>query len=152
MYQGGIFQKEQPSYNKHRKGHMFNRTRKFISVCGVTTVLIACFVSAGLAASGRVDDNDYGRKTRKERKQKPAPAPAAKPAPAPKPALAQVTAPVSPPDGAALYNQHCAGCHGFSMRGKSAAAILSAINRNVSAMSYLKSLTLAQITAISAGR
>jgi mono/diheme cytochrome c family protein len=53
------------------------------------------------------------------------------------------------PDGAALYNQYCSGCHGASKQGKSAAAIQSAINSNKGGMGSLKSLTAAQITAIS---
>ncbi len=54
-------------------------------------------------------------------------------------------------DGAALYGQYCAGCHGplatSSMLGRSASQIQDAIN-SVSMMSSLKSLTTAQINAI----
>jgi hypothetical protein len=56
-------------------------------------------------------------------------------------------------DGAALYTQYCAGCHGAlassSKKGATATQIQSAIN-GVGAMSSLKTLTSAQIQAIAA--
>jgi mono/diheme cytochrome c family protein len=52
-------------------------------------------------------------------------------------------------DGAALYNQHCSGCHGSSKQGKSVSAIQNAISSNTGGMGSLKSLTAAQISAIS---
>ncbi len=54
-------------------------------------------------------------------------------------------------DGAALYGQYCAGCHGplatSSKLGRSASQIQDAIN-SIPMMSSLKSLTTAQINAI----
>jgi mono/diheme cytochrome c family protein len=56
-------------------------------------------------------------------------------------------------DGAALYTQYCASCHGAlassSKKGATASQIQSAIN-SVGAMSSLKSLTSAQVSAIAA--
>ncbi|MFL5270808.1 MAG: c-type cytochrome [Anaeromyxobacteraceae bacterium] len=66
-------------------------------------------------------------------------------------ALATVATPPPATDGTALYNQYCSGCHGTSMKGKSASTIQSAIN-SVGQMSSLKSLTSAQIQAISTAR
>ncbi len=90
---------------------MFNKSRKFISVCGVTSLLIAGLVSAGYAKGNP-------HKTTKTW---------------------------------SLYNQYCAGCHGTSKEGVSASTIENAI-ATVSAMSSLKSLTTAQITALAAGQ
>jgi hypothetical protein len=69
-----------------------------------------------------------------------------------KPATSQAcTSPPPPPlDGLALYNQHCAGCHGTSKQGAPAATIRSAINGGVSAMRSLSFLTDAQLAAIDA--
>jgi mono/diheme cytochrome c family protein len=68
-------------------------------------------------------------------------------------AVAAALATVAPPiDGAALYTANCAGCHGTSKKGKSAGAIQSAINSNTGGMSFLSSLTPAQIAAISAAQ
>lgn len=53
-------------------------------------------------------------------------------------------------DGAALYTQYCSGCHGTSKKGSSASSIQNAINNNIGGMGSLKSLTPAQIAAISA--
>ena len=71
-----------------------------------------------------------------------------------KPVLTQsctYTAPTTTTDGAALYTQYCASCHGSlsnsSKKGASASTIQIAIN-NVSAMSSLKILTSAQVQAI----
>lgn len=61
--------------------------------------------------------------------------------------------PCQPPlDGAALYATHCAGCHGNSMKGRSASAIQSAIDGNRGGMgtAALRALTPAQIAAIAA--
>ncbi len=57
-----------------------------------------------------------------------------------------------PPDGAALYAQHCAGCHGNSKKGSSASSIQSAINGNVGGMgtAALRALTTAELQAIAA--
>jgi len=57
-----------------------------------------------------------------------------------------------PPDGAALYQQHCASCHGSSMLGSSAGSIQSAIDRNTGGMgsASLRALTPAQVAAIAA--
>ena len=60
---------------------------------------------------------------------------------------------VTPPpvlDGAALYQQYCAGCHGNSKLGSSASAISGAIASNRGGMGSLSSLTSAQIAAIAA--
>lgn len=158
---------------------MFNKSKKFITVCSVSSLLIAVLVSAGFADSDREGregkENDRSRKYRKEREHRPnpAPRPAPAPAPAPKPTPAPAPAPVPAPvpapaptpvpvpipvpvpapvpalDGAALYNQYCAGCHGSGMRGSSASLTQSAINSNRGGMGSLRSLTAAQITAIS---
>ena len=70
--------------------------------------------------------------------------------------LGQQTPPPPPPaltmtDGPTLYANYCAGCHGAlassTKSGRTAAQITSA-NNSVSAMSGLKSLTSAQISAI----
>src|SRR5919108_147255 len=128
---------------------MFKKSKRFVSVCSIATLLITGIVSAGFADSDRDDDRDHGRKWRKERKErrdrdnKPAPAPTPTPAPTPAPAPAPAL------DGAALYTQNCAMCHGQGMRGKSASSIQSAINNNVGGMGFLKSLSPAQIDAIS---
>jgi hypothetical protein len=52
-------------------------------------------------------------------------------------------------DGAALYTQYCSGCHGNAKKGSSATNIQNAINNNTGGMGSLKSLTPAQILAIS---
>jgi cytochrome c553 len=67
----------------------------------------------------------------------------------PAPTTAPTPTPAPTVDGAALYSQYCAGCHGSSMRGKSASSIQNAINSNKGGMGSLKSLTSAQINAIS---
>lgn len=68
-------------------------------------------------------------------------------------ASAQITATTTVPapvlDGAALYNANCTGCHGTSKRGKSLAAIQSAIASDRGGMGYLNTLTVAELTAIS---
>ncbi|HET9597737.1 MAG TPA: choice-of-anchor D domain-containing protein [Anaeromyxobacteraceae bacterium] len=72
-------------------------------------------------------------------------------------ALAGTTTPPPPPppstDGAALYTQYCASCHGAlsssSVRGASASKIQNAISSNKGGMGKLSSLTSAQIQAIS---
>lgn len=55
-------------------------------------------------------------------------------------------------DGAALYTQYCAGCHGTSKKGSSATSIQSAIDKNTGGMGSLKFLTAEQIQAISAAK
>jgi mono/diheme cytochrome c family protein len=59
---------------------------------------------------------------------------------------------VPPIDGAALYTQFCAGCHGNSKKGRPASATLAAINANVGGMgsAALRALTPAQLDAIAA--
>jgi hypothetical protein len=59
---------------------------------------------------------------------------------------------VPPIDGAALYTQYCAGCHGDSRKGSRASTIQRAIDRNVGLMGTtgLRALTPIQIAAISA--
>jgi len=59
---------------------------------------------------------------------------------------------VPPIDGAALYTQYCAGCHGNSRKGSRASTIQRAIDRNTGRMgtAALRALTPAQIAAISA--
>lgn len=68
-------------------------------------------------------------------------------------ASAQATATTTPSapalDGVALYNANCAGCHGTSKRGKSLAAIQGAIASNRGGMSFLSTLSVAELTAIS---
>ncbi|HBG06532.1 MAG: hypothetical protein A2075_24910 [Geobacteraceae bacterium GWC2_58_44] len=51
-------------------------------------------------------------------------------------------------DGLALYNRHCAGCHGTGKLGRTAAAILGAINANIGGMGSLGTLTSEMIAAI----
>jgi mono/diheme cytochrome c family protein len=69
------------------------------------------------------------------------------------PALSQAcgTTP-PPPDGAALYAQHCAGCHGNSKKGSSAANTQRAITNNTGGMgtAALRALTTAELQAIAA--
>ncbi len=59
---------------------------------------------------------------------------------------------VPPIDGAALYTQHCFGCHGNAKKGRSASAIQAAIDNNTGRMRTraLRDLTPAQIAAIAA--
>jgi mono/diheme cytochrome c family protein len=64
-------------------------------------------------------------------------------------ALATVVPPPPATTGAALYTQYCSGCHGNGMKGQSASTIQSRINSNTGGMGSLKSLTPAQIAAIS---
>lgn len=64
-------------------------------------------------------------------------------------ATVTITAVAAPPaiDGAALYSSRCFGCH-RSMGNRSAAQITAAINANRGGMSFLSSLTAAEIEAI----
>jgi mono/diheme cytochrome c family protein len=79
----------------------------------------------------------------------PAPAPSPSPAPAPAPAPAPSPTPV---DGATLYANNCASCHGplatSSKRGATLARLQSAISGNVGGMGYLSSLSAADAQAI----
>ena len=60
--------------------------------------------------------------------------------------------PGTPPDGVALYNSECFGCHGplptTAKPGRTAAQIQAAITNNVGNMGYLSRLTAAEIQAI----
>jgi predicted CxxxxCH...CXXCH cytochrome family protein len=60
--------------------------------------------------------------------------------------------PGTPPDGVALYNSECAGCHGplatTAKPGRTATQIQTAITNNVGNMGYLSTLTAAEIQAI----
>ena len=67
------------------------------------------------------------------------------------PSLTQTCTPSPPPiDGAALYTQYCASCHGNGKKGAPASLTQSAINNNVGGMGTpsLRALTPAQIQAI----
>ena len=68
------------------------------------------------------------------------------------PVLTQACTYVPPIDGAALYTQYCAGCHGNGKKGSSASSIQTAINNNVGGMgsASLRALTAAQVAAIAA--
>ncbi|MCM2334296.1 MAG: c-type cytochrome [Anaeromyxobacteraceae bacterium] len=69
------------------------------------------------------------------------------------PVLTQSCTVTPPPiDGAALYGTYCAGCHGNSKKGSSAAAIQAAIDGNVGGMgsAALRALTPEQVAAIAA--
>jgi mono/diheme cytochrome c family protein len=79
----------------------------------------------------------------------PTPAPVPTPTPTPVPTPTPTPAPTPALDGAALYSQYCAGCHGQSMRGQSVTSTKSAITGNVGGMGFLNSLTAAQLDAIS---
>ncbi len=70
------------------------------------------------------------------------------------PVTTQACTYVPPIDGAALYTQYCAGCHGTSKKGSSATAIQAAIDSNRGGMgsAELRALTPAQIAAISAAK
>ena len=59
---------------------------------------------------------------------------------------------VAPLDGAALYAQYCAGCHGDRKKGSSARSISRAIDKKTGGMgtAALRALTRAQIDAIAA--
>jgi mono/diheme cytochrome c family protein/chitodextrinase len=61
--------------------------------------------------------------------------------------------PPPPPDGATLYGNNCAGCHGplasSTKTGRSAAQIQAAIDANTGGMGGLSSLTAAEVQAIS---
>jgi outer membrane biosynthesis protein TonB len=78
----------------------------------------------------------------------PAPAPAPAPTPDPTPAPAPAPAPAPTYDGAALYNQYCAGCHGQGKRGDSASKTASAISSNRGGMGFLSTLSQAELQAI----
>ncbi|NTV14342.1 MAG: CxxxxCH/CxxCH domain-containing protein [Desulfobulbaceae bacterium] len=60
--------------------------------------------------------------------------------------------PGTPPDGVALYNSECAGCHGplatTAKPGRTPAQIQAAITNNTGNMGYLSTLTAAEIQAI----
>jgi len=60
--------------------------------------------------------------------------------------------PTLPPDGIALYNNECAGCHGnlanTSKPGRTAAEIQAAIDANIGNMGYLSSLAGEEVQAI----
>ena len=64
--------------------------------------------------------------------------------------LSQACVYVAPIDGAALYTQYCAGCHGNGKKGKAVSATQGAINNNTGGMGSLNFLTAAQLAAISA--
>lgn len=69
------------------------------------------------------------------------------------PVLTQACTVTPPPiDGAALYATYCAGCHGNSMKGRSASSIQAAIDSNRGGMgtAALRALTPAQVAAIAA--
>jgi cytochrome c len=66
------------------------------------------------------------------------------------PVLSEACVYTPPLDGAALYTQYCAGCHGSSKKGKSASSTQSAINNNTGGMGSLSSLSSAQLAAIAA--
>ncbi len=51
-------------------------------------------------------------------------------------------------DGAALYGEHCASCHGDSKKHSAASATQGAIDNNMGGMGRLKTLTPAQVAAI----
>ncbi|MBU1739730.1 MAG: CxxxxCH/CxxCH domain-containing protein [Proteobacteria bacterium] len=65
---------------------------------------------------------------------------------------AQPPDPTTPPDGVALYNSECAGCHSplanTGKPGRTAAQIQAAINNNVGSMGYLNTLTTVEVQAI----
>jgi predicted CxxxxCH...CXXCH cytochrome family protein len=62
------------------------------------------------------------------------------------------TDPATPPDGVALYNSECSGCHGTldvtTKAGCTAVDIESAISANIGGMGYLSTLTAEEIQAI----
>jgi len=64
------------------------------------------------------------------------------------------TIPGAPPDGIALYNSECSGCHGAlatsAKAGRSATQIKNAITNNTGGMGYLSTLSAAEIQAIAA--
>ena len=177
---------------------MFSKTMKFISVCSVSSFLIAGLASAGFADSK--SENEYKKKAEIEKKEKeqrehgvkptatprptatpaptpkptatpaPTPKPTATPAPTPKPTATPAPTPAPTPKPTAtpaptpaptptpapvktwaLYNANCAGCHGTSKQGATAAAITAAISSNRGGMGFI-SLTAAQITALAAGQ
>ena len=66
------------------------------------------------------------------------------------PVTTQACTYVAPIDGAALYTQYCAGCHGTSKKGSSASAIQAAIDSNRGGMGSLRFLTPEQVAAIAA--
>jgi len=67
-------------------------------------------------------------------------------------ALAQVPPPPTPTDGAGLYAQKCASCHGSlansSKRGATLERLEAAISNNVGGMGYLGSLSTSELEAI----
>lgn len=80
-----------------------------------------------------------------------APAPSPTPTPAPEPTPAPSPTP-APADGATLYADNCAGCHGplasSDKLGATAARTQTAITGNVGGMGYLSTLSAAQVEAI----
>lgn len=100
---------------------------------GIVLVITISIVFTGLVISSFADSEEQ-----LEHRDHGTPAPTTAPTPAPV------------IDGAALYNQICARCHGQGERGKSVSAITHAINSNFGGMISLKSLTAEQIAAISA--
>ncbi len=76
-------------------------------------------------------------------------------APGPNPLDPNMPVEPTPLDGVALYNLHCAGCHGphatTSKPNRSSTQITNAINNNVGGMGFLSSLTPAEVDAIATG-
>ncbi len=68
------------------------------------------------------------------------------------PVTVQACVYTAPLDGAALYTRYCAGCHGNGKKGESTRSIQRAIDRNTGGMGTLRTLTPAQVAAISAAR
>ena len=136
-----------------------NTTKKMTVLLMVATMVQAAGITAVFADDGyRSYDGSrtgtYGTRYQSDRERDgehrsyiyptPTPRPTSTPTPIPAPTPA-------PTKTWSMYNTYCAGCHGKSYQGKSASAIQSAIN-SFSAMSGLKSLNAAQITAIAAGQ
>jgi len=160
---------------------MFSKSMKFISVCSVSSFLIAGLASAGFADSkseyelkkkAEIEKKEVEKKEREKRehsvkptptpKPTPAPTPKPTPAPTPKPTPAPTPAPTPKPTPAptptpapaktwALYNANCAGCHGTSKQGATAATTRAAISSNRGGMGFI-TLTDAQLTALAAGQ
>ena len=109
---------------------MFNRSRKFISLWCITSLLVAGLVSNGFAASEREDGIDTKKSKVRQSKSQPASASV---------------------QSWAHYNQFCFGCHGMSKQGKSAISIQNAIN-SVASMVSLKTQAAGHIADISVGK
>jgi cell division septation protein DedD len=158
---------------KRRKDPMFSKSKKFVSVCAISSFLVAGLVAASFADSDSDHNDNNKNQGVRHHKVKPTPTPAPTPKPTPKPTPAPTPKPTPAPTPAptpkptpaptpaptptpapvktwALYNATCSGCHGSSKQGVSVSQIQAAIAANYGGMGSL-GLSAAQLTSLAAG-